>query len=109
MEEAVTTTARAKLAEVANRFLENFPEGERWMENLLVNHLFFMEYPRRDLSSAAQARGFFAAYVLLSILTACHTFTFPTKEAFVDAAAALFRRVEHGNFYETADRLWETK
>ena len=87
------------------RFASLFPQADGWYENLLTNHLFFIRFPQRDLSHAEAALAFAETCALLQVVTVCHAARIGTKEAFVDAAAAVFRRIEHSSFYELAPHI----
>ncbi len=91
--------------EALTRFHAHFPDAERWYGNLLANHFFFMQFPQRDLSRAEAYTAMRAAAALLFVLTVCHCDKTPTHAAFADAAAAVFRRIEHSNFYEITPHL----
>jgi len=100
------TAESAALWDAANaRVRARFPRWDAWMENLLVNHLFFVQFPRRDLPLSASVSALLDAYALLTVLTVSRADALGTKEAFADAAAASFRRIEHSNFYETAAKV----
>ncbi len=105
LNESVTEESAALWDEANARVRARFPLWEQWMENLLVNHLFFLRFPQRELPAAAAFSALRSAYALLSVLTVSHADAIGTKEAFADAAAAAFRRIEHSSFYETAARV----
>lgn len=103
--DGVTDESLSRYRAARTRFASLFPQADGWYENLLVNHLFFIRFPPRDLSHAEAALAFAETCALLQVLTVCHAARMGTKEAFVDAAAAVFRRIEHSSFYELAPRI----
>ena len=105
MRDAVTDTSLALFRGALSRFGEHFPDADRWITNLLTNHFFFMQFPPRDLSHAEAFAAMRGAAVLLLVLCVCHCDKVPTQTAFADTAAAVFRRIEHSNFYEIAPHL----
>ena len=105
LRDGVTHQSLTRYRELRVRFSALFPEAEGWYENLLVNHLFFIRFPRRDLPHAEAARALSGACAILQAATVCHAGRIGTREAFADAAAAVFRRIEHSNYYETAPHI----
>ncbi len=105
LREGVSEESLARFRAARLRFYERFPRANPWLENLLANHFFFMQFPPRDLSHTEAFTALCGAFTLLFVLTVSHCDKNPTKEAFADAAAAVFRRVEHSNFYEIAPHL----
>ncbi len=105
MRDGVTEASPALFREKIEAFRTRFPDADRWYANLLTNHFFFMQFPPRDLSHAESFFVLRGVYAILLVLTVCHTDKIPTKEAFADAAAAVFRRIEHSGFYEIAPHL----
>ena len=93
--------------EVLARFLEMeaqarraLPESERWLEQSLVNHMYYAQFPYAGdgISPLAAYDGLCGAYVLLRLLTA-----FARDEvSFADLTAAAFRYIEHTDFYRNA-------
>jgi len=95
------------------------PEIDRWYENLLVNHLFYEQFPYVDprLKEEDVSMGFVAVCSFLRLITMCSLYaaihgapegeelpalSSDLKTVFADAAAALFRYVEHSSFYYNA-------
>ncbi len=105
MADGVTEASLSAFRGMLARFRTVFPEADRWFENLLANHLFFMQFPQRDLSHAEAFAAMHGVSAMLFVLTVTHCSAHPTKEAFADVASALFRRVEHSNYYEIAPHL----
>lgn len=103
--DGVTEASVSSYRSAAARFSARFPAADGWYENLLANHLFFMRFPQRDLSHAEAATALAGTYAILRVLTVCHTDKIGTKDAFADAAAAVFRRIEHSNFYGLAPHI----
>ncbi len=105
LSESVTAQSVSQFTAASARFTARFPKVDGWLENLLVNHLFFIRFPRRDLSHAHQFFAFRSAYTLLLVLAVCHTDEIGTEESFADVAAAAFHCIEHSIFYEIAPRV----
>lgn len=105
MRDGVTEESLSLFRGKVAAFRARFPEADRWYANLLSNHFFFMKFPPRDLSHAESFFVLRGVSAILFVLTVCHTDKFPTEEAFADAAAATFRRIEHSGFYEIAPHL----
>jgi len=95
------------------------PELDGWYENLLVNHLFYEQFPYVDprIDQSDAAMGFVAVCSFLRLITMCALFAAlhgapegedmpeisnDPKTVFVDAASALFRYIEHSSFYYNA-------
>lgn len=86
------------------RFMEKFPRWQRWFENVLANHLLYMNFPFSDgrITPGQACRGLCLAYGLMRVLCAdCDG-----QNDVVDALAGIFRLVEHSPFYYNA-RLFE--
>ena len=103
--------AHEKYAEAANAFAARFPDWERWMENLLINHLVYMNFPRVDarMSYEEALKGLCGTWALLRMACIAHTTEHPDEEAFVDVAAAVFRLVEHSSFYYNSHVMLENE
>ena len=74
------------------------PHWEAWLENLIVNHMFFSQFPFQDrpVSLRDEVTALFSVYALLRfmMLGAGNG----TLERLVDIVAALFRLVDHTAF-----------
>ena len=79
------------------------------MENLLINHMVYMNFPRADarMSYDEALKGLCGTWGLLRMVCIAHTAAQPDAEAFVDAASAVFRLVEHSSFYYNSHVLLE--
>lgn len=90
-----------KYAEGAGRFEAAFPDWERWMENLLINHMIYMSFPLVDarMSYSEALKGLCGTWSLLRMVCIASTSKHASTEHFVDAAASVFRLVEHSSFY----------
>lgn len=81
-------------------FESKFPKWEIWLEKLLVNHMFFQQFPFQDrkenpVEEFIAISSVYATIRFLGIgLILCET----TKNDFVDMVSALFRLVEHTNY-----------
>lgn len=77
------------------------PDCDDYFENLMVNHLFYEQFP--DNPACKTPRGafiaFYAAWTLVRFIGVCLC---ENQSAFVDAVAAAFRYIEHSDFYRNA-------
>lgn len=114
-EEAALCLARyeetpAAYREDRARFENRFPDWEIRFEQLIVNHVFFSQFPYQGGSLRDAWTGLAAAWALLRLLAAGKT-TSPgppeeiREEDLADTAAAAFRLIDHTRFGETAARL----
>lgn len=86
-------------------FEHRFPDWPVWFEHLLVNHMFFAQFPFQDRpeSIGDEYVALCAVYALLRFLALG---TRPADQtAFVDTAAALFRLIDHTSFDRYAAHL----
>ena len=93
-------TAYARYQAAAEQFARIVPGWETWLEQLLVNHMFFSQFPFQDRPVPLRDEYFAlcAVYVLLRFLLIGWTAEHPTREAAVDVAAAAFRLIAHTDF-----------
>ena len=89
------------------QLLEFFPDHEIYLEKILINHLFYRNFPIQNqnltLSEQALALGglvMFLQFLLQSLLT-----NQPTLDQYVDIIARLFRVIAHTNFEAKMVRL----
>ena len=77
------------------------PDCDDYFENLMVNHLFYEQFP--DIPACKTPRdvyiSFYSAWTLVRFIGICLC---ESKSAFVDAIAAAFRYIEHSDFYRNA-------
>lgn len=83
---------------IANRLSQASPHWEAWFENMMVNHMYFSQFPFQDrpVSLKDETVALYAAYVLLRFLTIGAGDG--THGRMADIAAALFRLVDHTAF-----------
>ena len=88
----------------SQRFANLFPDWETEFEQMLVNHLFYDCFPFSDVQEnlAQETQSLAATYALLRFLTVGYAQQHPTREDYVDAAAAAFRLIEHSRFDHNA-------
>lgn len=81
-------------------FEKMIPEWESWFENMLVNHMFFVQFPFQDrpVDFKEEFLALCAVYVLLRFLCVGWTATRETVSSAVDVAAAAFRLIDHTEF-----------
>ena len=91
----------AEYSDALLQFRNTAPDWEAWFENLLVNHMFFTQFPFQDrpVSLTEETTALFSVYALLRFMTIGAGDG--TTERLVDIIAALFRLVDHTQF----DRL----
>ena len=92
--------ALARYADAAARFAALIPGWATWFEHLLVNHMFFVQFPYQDrpVSLRDEFIALCAVYVLLRFLCVGWTAEHPAQSAAVDVAAAAFRLIDHTEF-----------
>ena len=76
------------------------PNWQIVFEHLLVNHMFFEQFPFQDRPVPVRDEflAICAVYTLLRFLSVGWTAIHPSEEAFVDVCSALFRLVSHTAF-----------
>ena len=90
----------AKYEAATARFATVVPQWETWLENLLVNHMFFVQFPFQDrpVTLKDEFLALVAVYTLLRcLLVGCLAEAGDEVRA-VDVAAAAFRLVDHTEF-----------
>ena len=92
--------ALARYEDAAARFGALLPGWAAWFEHMLVNHMFFVQFPYQDrpVSLKDEFIALCAVYVLLRFLCVGWTAEHPEKSAAVDVAAAAFRLIDHTEF-----------
>lgn len=80
------------------RLRQASPRWEAWFENMLVNHMFFSQFPFQDrpVSLTEEVVALYAVYALLRFLSIGAGNG--TRERQADIGAALFRLVDHTAF-----------
>ncbi len=93
-------TAKAHLESV-------FPDWEIFFEHMMVNHLFFSQFPFQDRPETLMDEfvALCAVYVLLRFLTVGCMAEHTEESELIDICAAVFRLVEHTEFDRIASRL----
>ncbi len=84
----------------AANFVSVLPEWEIVFEHLLVNHMFFEQFPFQDrpVPVADEFLALCAVYTLLRFLSVGWTAIHPSQTDFIDVCSALFRLIEHTAF-----------
>ena len=85
-------------AEALGRLSRASAHWEAWFENMLVNHMFFAQFPFQDrpVSLKDETIALYAVYALLRFLAIGAGDG--TRDRLADIAAALFRLVDHTAF-----------
>ncbi len=88
-------------------FETTFPDWEIFFEHMLVNHMFFSQFPYQDRPEKLMEEfiALCAVYVLLRFLTLGCMAEKTDETELIDVCAALFRLVEHTEFDRIASRL----
>ena len=84
----------------STRFASIVPQWETWLEHLLVNHMYFVQFPFQDrpVPLRDEYLSLVAVYTLLRcLLVGCLAKEGDIRRA-VDVAAAAFRLVDHTSF-----------
>lgn len=116
-EEAISDETVALWEQYDQNMKQLFPENERMLEQLFVNHLCYDSFPfgvnRTNLWDSFLA--FITAYALIRSASICHMAAYTSTdaegcsltptEAYADIVAAVFRMVEHTNFAHNAPIL----
>ncbi len=91
----------------ASRFESNFPDYEIRFENILVNQMFFSQFPfgMNSNSACCEFMGLYVTYILMRFLCIGNLVEEPSDERFVDLCAALFRLVSHTDFGRTVTAI----
>lgn len=82
------------------RFENHFPKWEIWFEHMLVNHMFFEQFPFQDRPESLwnEFVAICAVYTLLRFLGIGWMAHRRQETDFVDLAAAAFRLIDHTAF-----------
>lgn len=91
----------------AKQFETLIPQWEIWFENLLVNHMFFTQFPFQDppFPLKGEFLGLCGEYILLRFLCVGRAAQTNLVQEIVDAAAAAFRLIDHTDFTRYAANL----
>lgn len=86
-------------------FEKMIPQWEVWFEHILVNHMYFTQFPFENPPIALHDKllALCAVYVLMRYL--CLGSDVKTKEGIVDVVAAIFRLVDHTDFDRYAAQI----
>ena len=76
------------------------PDWENYFEHMMVNHMFFVQFPFQDRPESLQQEytALCAVYMLMRFLTIGWMADKEREEDLVDVCAALFRLIEHTSF-----------
>ena len=96
--------AFARYATATRGFASLIPGWESWFEHLLINHMFFAQFPFQDrpVPLKDEYLALCAVYALMRFLALGWTAEHPSREAAVDVLAAAFRLVDHTDFNRLA-------
>ncbi len=90
------------IADVESCVHEKFPQIEKWMEKILLNHFYFMKFPcvEKNFSPEDAGLSLLGLYDLWLKLLANNAVK--RTEDFIDVTGKLFRVAEHSRFYKNA-------
>lgn len=98
------TTEKYHLAD--RTFRSIVPEWENWFENILVNHMFFGQFPFQDRPDSPEDEyiAICSVYAMMRFLCVGCAPSASGRADMVDIIAALFRLVDHTDFDRYASR-----
>lgn len=90
----------ARYLEAKNKFEKLVPKWELYYEHMLVNHMFFSEFPLQDRPESFhdEYASLCVIYTLLRFLCIGWLAQHYTENAFTDICAAAFRLIDHTDF-----------
>lgn len=82
------------------QFERMIPTWENWFEQMLVNHMFFVQFPFQDrpVNLKDEFVALCAVYILLRFLCVGWTANHADVDSAVDVCAAAFRLIDHTEF-----------
>lgn len=88
-------------------FQTSCPEWEKWFEHMIVNHMFFSQFPYQDrpMDLEDEFLALCAVYMLLRFLLIGNMKDGFKKDEAADVCAAVFRLVDHTDFERYAGKL----
>lgn len=91
-------------------FEATFPKWEIWFEHMLVNHMFFEQFPFQDRPESPwdEFVAISSLYALLRFLSLGCMADKTSGTDFIDMTAAIFRLVEHTSFDHYVARIMQT-
>lgn len=92
--------AFARYQQGAAALAKVIPQWGTWLEHLLANHMFFVQFPFQDrpVEPLDEFLALCAVYVLLRFLLVAHAGLKDSQEHLVDVVAAAFRLIDHTDF-----------
>ncbi|MGN1095863.1 MAG: flagellin lysine-N-methylase [Eubacteriales bacterium] len=97
-------SAAKRYSDLREHFYLKFPDADIYIEKLMVNHMFYEQFPYVDFNEGEKDAFFSlcAVYVMLKFILVLYTADKNEKSDFVRAASRVFRFIEHTNFYRSA-------
>lgn len=101
------TTRFEYYTKAKEHFETTFPDWEIWFEHMLVNHMFFEQFPFQDRPESPwdEFVAICSLYALLRFLSLGYMADKTSATDFIDMAAATFRLVEHTSFDHYVARI----
>lgn len=101
--------AFARYQQGAEALAQAIPQWETWLEHLLANHMFFVQFPFQDrpVEPLEEFLALCAVYVLLRFLLVGHAALDARQEHLVDVVAAAFRLIDHTDFDRYATPIFK--
>lgn len=89
------------------KFRANYPDWQIIFENVLINHMFYEQFPFVDgcTSLTQSAKGLIVSYAFLKYMTLGCTCENENENILADVLSACFRLIEHTDFYKYANEL----
>ena len=99
-----------KYRAAVKRFEKQFPDWQTMFEQMLVNHVFFEQFPFSDRHESIREEywSLCAAYAFVRFLAVGWMADKEGKEALADVCAAAFRLIDHSSFDRNAAALLES-
>ncbi len=93
-----------------SHFEVTFPKWEIWFEHMLVNHMFFEQFPFQDRPESPwdEFVAISSLYALLRFLSLGYMADKTSATDFIDMAAATFRLVGHTSFDHYVARIMQS-
>ena len=104
------TEAADEYTTARQAFCLRYPDMDRYMENILVNHIFYEDFPfvEESLPFMEQMLALTAVYALTRLLAVTYCIDHRDENALTDVLAGTFRLIEHSRFYYNANHLMHT-
>ena len=97
----LTEKGREQHAEAEKRFNESYPKWQVFFENMLVNHLFYIQFPFVEGCNFRESySALLGAYAFVKFIALQYSSVRNEAEDLIDICGAAFRIIEHSAFYK---------